>query len=231
MPKDKPPAIAGGSDGSMIKTTITISRQMGAGGSYIGQLVARRLGLKYVDREVLSLAAKEFGCDQETVEARAEKIQSFWQRILGGLTLGGPDALYNPPPLQNFSDRELFNKQTEILKRIATKHDCVVVGWAGVHVLPRHPGMFSVFCHAPRSFRVKRIMSIYKDLSEQKARALITESDKTREIYFNEMTGHDWTCAKNYNLSIDTSLMPLEDIAELIIKLSEPQRRAAAKAS
>ena len=210
----------------MIKTTITISRQLGAGGSYIGQIVAKRLGLKYVDREVLHLAAQEFGCDEETVAARSERISSFWERILGGLSLGPPDAHYNPPPLGNFSDRELFDKQTQILKRIASQNDCVVVGWAGVFLLPRHRGMFSVFCHAPKSFRVKRIMSIYDDLAEEKARSLIAESDRTREIYFNEMTGHDWTCARNYSLSIDTSLQPLEECAELIIKLSDRQRGA-----
>ena len=210
----------------MIKTTITISRQMGAGGSYIGQIVATRLGLKYVDREVLRLAAQEFGCDEETVAARSERISSFWEKILAGLSLGPPDSHYNPPPLANFSDRELFDKQTQILKRIASKNDCVVVGWAGVFMLPRHRGMFSVFCHAPKSFRVKRVMNIYDDLSEEKARSLIVESDRTREIYFNEMTGHDWTCAKNYCLSIDTSLQPFEDCAELIVKLSERQRRA-----
>ncbi len=196
----------------MIRTTITISRQMGTGGSYIGQLIATRLGLKYVDREVLHLAAKEFGCDEETVEARREKISSFWERILGGLSFGAADSPYNPPPLRNFSDRELFNKQIEILKRIASQNDCVVVGWAGVFMLPRHRGMFSVFCHAPKSFRVKRLARIYEGLSEEKARELISESDRTRELYFNEMTDHDWTCAKNYNLSIDTSLQPLEEI-------------------
>jgi len=208
----------------VIKTTITISRQLGAGGSYIGQIVAKRLGLKYVDREVLHLAAQEFGCDEGTVAARSERISSFWEKILGGLSLGPPDAHYNPPPLGNFSDRELFDKQTQILKRIASQNDCVVVGWAGVFLLPRHRGMFSVFCHAPKSFRVKRIRSIYNDLSEDKARSLIAESDRTREIYFNEMTGHDWTCAKNYCLSLDTSLQPLEESAELIIKLSDRQR-------
>jgi cytidylate kinase len=214
----------------MIRKTITISRQMGAGGSYIGQLIATRLGLKYVDREVLHLAAEEFGGDAETVEARSERISSFWERVLGGLTFGAPDSRYNPPPLRNFSDRKLFEKQINILKRIANKHDCVVVGWAGVFLLPRHRGKFSVFCHAPKSFRVKRLMSIYPDLTEEKARLLITESDRTREIYFNEMTSHDWTCAKNYNLSIDTSLMPLEETADLIIKLSERQDRGAAAA-
>src|ERR1051325_11478462 len=211
----------------MIKTTITISRQMGSGGSYVGQLIAKQLGLKYIDREVLHLAAKEFGCDEETIAARSERVSSFWERVLGGLSFGAPEAAYNPPPLGNFSDRELFEKQTQILKRIASQEDCVVVGWAGVFMLPRHRGMFSVFCHAPKSFRVKRIMNVYQNLTEEKARALITESDRTREIYFNEMTGHDWTCAKNYNLSIDTSLQPLDDIAELIIKLSEKKGNAA----
>jgi len=62
----------------MIRKTITISRQMGTGGSYIGQVIATHLGLKYVDREVLHQAAKEFGCDEETVAARSERISSFW---------------------------------------------------------------------------------------------------------------------------------------------------------
>ena len=212
----------------MIKTTITISRQMGSGGSYIGQVIAKRLGLKYVDREVLHLAAKEFGGDEETIAARSERVTSFWERVLGGLSFGAPDSHYNPPPLGNFSDRELLEKQTQILKRIASQEDCVVVGWAGVFLLPRHRGMISVFCHAPKTFRVKRLMNIYKDLTEENARALITESDRTREIYFNEMTAHDWTCARNYNLSIDTSLQPLDDTAHLIIDLSAKQRRVTA---
>ena len=76
----------------MIKTTITISRQMGAGGSYIGQQIAKRLGLKYIDREVLHLAAQEFGCDEETIAARSERVSSFWERVLGGLSFGVPEA-------------------------------------------------------------------------------------------------------------------------------------------
>jgi cytidylate kinase len=213
----------------MIRKTITISRQMGTGGSYIGQVIAKKLGLKYVDREVLHLAAKEFGCDEETVEARSERVSSFWERVLGGLSFGAADSHYNPPPLYNFSDRELFEKQIEILKRIASNNDCVVVGWAGVFLLPRHRGTFSVFCHAPRSFRVKRLMKVYEDLNEERARQLITESDRMREIYFNEMTEHDWTCARNYNLSLDTSVMPLDQIADLIINLAECRSGAAAR--
>jgi cytidylate kinase len=202
-----------------MKTTITISRQLGSGGSYVGQVIAKRLGIKYVDREVLHLAAEEFGCDEETVAARSERVSSFWETILGGLTLGTPYSRYVPPPIRSFSDEELFEKQTEILKRIATKNDCVVIGWAGVHMLAQHSGMFSVFCHAPVGFRIKRIMEIYKISTQAEARALIEESDEMRKRYFAAMTDHDWICAADYHLSIDTSLLPLEQIAELVIDI------------
>ena len=204
-----------------MRTTITISRQLGCGGTYIGQLIATRLGLKYVDREVLHLAAEEFGCDTETVAAREERISSFWERILSGLTFGTPEAPYTPPPIRSlaFSDRELFERQTEILKRIASRNDCVVIGWAGVHVLPRHPGMFSVFCHAPASFRIKRIMELYQVQTKEEARTMLEESDEMRKRYFEAMTGHDWACAENYHIAIDTSLFPIEDIAEMLIEL------------
>jgi len=202
-----------------MKLTITISRQLGCGGSYIGQLLATRLGLKYVDREVLRLAAQEFGCSEETVAARQERVASFWERILSGLTFGAPEAPYTPPPLRNFTDEELFEKQTEILRRIASKHDCIVIGWAGVHLLPKHPGLFSVFCHAPASFRISRIMQLYGAETKEDARQMMEESDELRKKYFDVMTGHDWACAENYNLSIDTSLFPLEEVAEIIIEL------------
>jgi cytidylate kinase len=181
-------------------------------------LIATRLGLKYVDREVLHLAAREFGCSEETVAARQERVASFWERILGGLTFGTPEAPYTPPPLRNFTDEELFEKQTEILKRIASRHDCVVIGWAGVHTIPKHTGLFSVFCHAPTAFRIRRIMELYGGTQEE-ARLMLEESDEMRKRYFSEMTGHDWACAENYNLSIDTSLFPLEEVAELIVEL------------
>ena len=200
-----------------MKSTITISRQMGSGGSYLGQVIAHHLGFKYVDREVLHLAAQEFGCQEEQVAQRAERVSSFWEKILGGLTFGGPDSHYSPPPIRNFSDEQLFETQTEILKRIADKHDAVVIGWGGVYVLPRHPRMFNIFCHAPRSFRMKRLQEVYEDLDVATARTLIKESDEMRERYFAEMTSHDWTCAHNYHLSIDTSLIPLDDLAQFLI--------------
>lgn len=202
-----------------MRRTITISRQLGSGGSYIGRLIANKLGLKYVDREVLQLAAKEFGCDEETVAARAERVSTFWERVFGGLSFGTPESAYTPPPLINFSDRELFDKLSEILKKIADKTDCVVVGLAGAYVLPRHPGMFSVFCYAPRSFRVKRVMKLYKAPTKEDAIAMIEESDEMRKRYVEAMTECDWACAENYHASVDTSLLPLDELADVLVEI------------
>jgi cytidylate kinase len=192
----------------------------------VGQLIATQLGLKYVDREVLYLAAQEFGCDEQELSARAERISSFWERILGGLALGPPETPY-VPPLRAITDQELFDKQTEIMKAIAKENDCVIVGWGGCHVLPRHRGKINIFCHAPLKFRVKRVMEIYRTRDEEQAYEMIAESDEMRKRYILEMTGKDWACADNYHLSIDTSMLPLPKTAGLIIEFL--RRRGAVR--
>jgi cytidylate kinase len=201
-----------------MRKTITIARQLGSGGSYIGQLIASRLGLRYIDREVLHRAAEEFGCDQQELEARAERVTSFWDRLWQGLALGTAAVPYVPPPLRPFSDKELFNKQAEILKAISQGEDCVIVGYGGAHVLPEHPGKVNIFCHAPMSFRIRRVMELYHAGTEEEARRMIQESDEMRKRYFMEMAGKDWACAENYHVSVDTSLLPLETTAELLLE-------------
>jgi cytidylate kinase len=202
------------------KTTITIARQLGSGGSYIGRRLAERLGFKYVDREVLRLAAEELNCDERELAARAERVSTFWERVSRSLSFGPPDGPYAPPPLlRSISDRELFERQTGILKQIARQHDCVIVGWGSALMLPRHRRRFSIFCHAPVSFRVRRVQEIYPDTDEARAKELIAESDEMRQHYIEEMTDKDWVCLQNYHLAIDTSILPLPQVVELILGL------------
>jgi cytidylate kinase len=70
-------------------------------------------------------------------------------------------------------------------------------------------------------------MELYQAHTKEEARAILVDSDETRKQYFLSMTGHDWACAENYDLSIDTSLYPLDDIAELIIELANRKKTAA----
>lgn len=203
------------------RTTITIARQMGCGGAFIGQIIAQRLGLRYVDREVLHIAAQALGVEAAAVEASREKLTSFWEKLFGGLTFLAPDSTYTPPPVRNFSDEELFQKQVAALKLIAASENCVIVGYGAALVLPRHKRMVNLYFHAPLKFRMRRVMEVYhlKEISE--AGRLIKESDEKRRRYFAQMTEADWTCADNYHLCIDTSIYPLPELAERLVLFIE----------
>jgi cytidylate kinase len=209
------------------RTTITIARKMGSGGAYVGQIIARRFGLKYVDREVLTLAAESLGVEEGAVEASRERLTPFWGRLFGALTLGPPDGTYTPPPVRTFTDEELFGRQVEAMRLIARREDCVILGHGGAHVLAPHPRMINFYFHAPLRHRVRRVMELYDVADGERARRLVEESDERRNRYFRQMTGRDWACADNYHLCIDTSLFPLDDLAERLVKFIERRIGAA----
>jgi cytidylate kinase len=202
-----------------MRRRITIARQMGSGGSYIAQLLAKRLGLKYIDREILALAAQHYGLDELHVEARAEKLSSFWEKNFRGLAFGPIETRYVPPPPVVVSDKQLFETQVEILKTIVEDCDCIVAGYAAAFVLPYHPGVFNVFCHAPLDVRIKRVMTIYNVKDERLARSMIEKADDMRGRYVAAMAGRDWTAATNYHLSIDTTYRPFEETADFIVEM------------
>ena len=200
------------------RITVTIARQLGTGGSFIGEHIARSLGLKYIDREVLHICAKDLGVQEADIAMREGRLTSFWERMFSAITFGPPDAPYTPPPLlRRITDRDLFDKQTEIMMQIAEKEDCVIIGRAGGYVLPQHSGSFNVFCHAPVDFRIKRVMELYNAPTREAARTLIEESDDMRRKYYIQMTGREWTDACNYHVSVDTSLHPLAALSDALV--------------
>jgi cytidylate kinase len=203
------------------RTTITIARQMGSGGSYVGQIIAQRLKLRYVDREVLNLAAQALGVEEIAVEANSERLVSLWEKIFGGLTFLTPESRYIPPPVRTFSDKELFQKQVEAIKLIAARENAVIVGYGGALVLPCHSRMVNLYFHAPLRHRIKRVLEIYNLNDAEEARQMIEESDEMRRKYFTQMTGRDWACADNYHLCVDTSLLPLQDLSEKLVRFIE----------
>jgi len=194
---------------------------MGCGGAYVGQIIARQLGLRYVDREVLHLAARSLGVEEAAVEASSEKLTSFWEKFFGGLTVLPPESPYTPPPVRTFTDEELFRRKVEALKLIASAEDCVIVGYGSAFVLPRHTRMVNLYFHAPLRFRLKRVMEVYQLSDRHEAGRMIEESDEMRRKYFARMTDRDWACADNYHLAIDTSIYPLPELAERLILFIE----------
>jgi cytidylate kinase len=206
-------------------TVITISRQMSSGGAYIGHLIAKKLGYKYIEREVLSWAAKDLGVGIADIARQDEKKTGFIERLLKSFLFGTPEAAYIPPSRRPVYDAELFKTESFIIREIAEKRNTVVVGHGGFSVLRGKPGLVNVFIHAPKEFRVKRLKEFHKVSTEQ-ALAEIEESDNRRAKYIRTMTHSEWLDATNYHLAIDAQATGFEAAADMIIALVQKMKQA-----
>ncbi len=205
---------------------ITISRQYGSGGSYLGKLVAEKLGFQYFDREILQRAAEYLEADEADLSEREEKLSTFMEKLSRTLLHGSPEAIYLQPPIRPIYDKELYETESGIIKEIAQKHNAVIVGRCGFHVLKGHPGLINVFIHAPIAFRMKRIMHAYAITDDNEARSAIREMDDQRERFVNAMTGVKWTDSLNYHLSFDAALSGFESGEQMIMRLVDNLKNA-----
>jgi cytidylate kinase len=198
------------------KTAITISRQFCCGGAKIGQIVASKLGFQYADREVLYLAAQSLGLPIEEISWRDERLASTWEMITELFTFGLPDVTYTAPPFRTITDEHLFKLEGDIIRELADREDCVIVGRGGLHVLRNHPAAVHVFLHAPVAYRIKMAMEAYGASTEEKALSMIQESDRARQAYLERMAKYDWLRSTNYHLTLNTGIMTPEDSAAVI---------------
>ena len=199
-----------------MRTTVTLGRQLGCGGSFLGQCIADALQIRCLDREIVSKAAQSLQVDEADVLHREERGVSFWERMLRGITTGPPEALYQAPVTLSVTDRDLLAAETKVMQEIAAQEDVVIVGRVAGFVLPPHPGLVKVFLHAPEAFRVHRLVQNGLAATEAEARTLIARSDETRRQYIRQMIGLDEYDPRAYHLTLDTSLLPLSETAELI---------------
>ncbi len=197
---------------------ITINRQLGSGGAYIGQQLAKKLNIDYVDREILSKAAKQLAVLEEDLESRDEKLLSFWKSFLH-IDGFAPDV--HIPPHMNFPfDREIFDTEADIIEHIAKERSAVIIGRCGFHILREYPNRVSLFLHAELSFRSKRVQEMY-NVSEKAAIEMIARSDKDKAQYIETFTGKKWTDAMQFDLSLDTGKIGMDNSAELILNYLE----------
>jgi len=200
---------------------ITVSRQMASGGTYIAHAVARKLGFRCVDAEILHKTANFLGVDTRDAEVREERVSSFIEDIKRACTFGSPEAAYMPPPIKYVNDAELFEVETRIMREIAANCNAVIVGRAGFHVLKDQSGIVKVFIHAPLTFRMKRVMKTDKFINTDKAYSAIKESDRMKAKFIRQVAGVEWTDARNYHLCINTFATGFDAAIDMIIKLVE----------
>jgi cytidylate kinase len=197
---------------------ITISRQIGSGGAYIGQQLAKKLNIYYADREILTKAAHKLAVLDKDLEERDEKLQSFWESFFQ-LNSYATDAYLNPILIKP-SSYELFHTESEIIKHIANEQSAVIIGRVGFHTLREHTNRVSVFLHADIAFRSKRIQEL-NQISEKVALGMIEKVDKERAQFVEEFTGKKWADARQFDLCINTGKIGLDRSADLIIHYLE----------
>ena len=168
---------------------ITIGREHGTGGKQIGKLVADMLNVPFYYKEMTVLAAQQSGLDKE---------------FLSGLNENSPNILHDLYLSTNVVQQAVI-AQEKVIRSIADKGACVIVGRAADYILKDRENVFNVFIHAPKDFRVKNIMEMYGD-TEVEAEENVRHSDAARASYYRNVTSQKWGDPHHMDLCIDASL-------------------------
>lgn len=196
-----------------MKHIITIGRQFGSGGAEIGKKLSELLGIQYYDKEILIKAAEKSGINRDAFEQADERATSSFLYSLAMSSYSGHISPIGVGDVM-MSDK-VFALQSEEIKRLATISDAVFIGRCADDILFSEPGLTKIYIHAPLEDRIVRI-SKKLELNEQSAKKLINKTDKKRGSYYNFYTSKNWGDAKNYHLSIDSSVLGIDKTAEII---------------
>lgn len=196
---------------------VNIGRQLAAGGREIGKILAEKLNLEYCDREIIFAAAQQSGIAPEQFE-RADEIQN---RLLYAL---GKD-----------NHIKLFQLQSETIRDLADKHDCLFLGRCADYILRDRNDCINIFLSANEQDRIKRLLTSRvpinnhahdsQPLSETEALELIHKTDEQRAEYYNFFTNKTWGAAASYDLCINTSVLGIQQTVELILQFINSKQK------
>lgn len=197
----------------MNEYVITISRGFGSGGRTIGQKLAAELNIPYYDNEIIRLASEESGIHERLFGQVDEKLKnSIFRMGRPGAYKGG---LISPNSSAFVSDDNLFNYEAKIIKTLAEKESCVIVGHCADFVLKDNPNTVNLFVYAPMENCLRNIVELY-GVNEKEARKLIVATDRARCDYYKYYTGHDWDNARNYDLSLNSAKLGFDNCVKIV---------------
>ena len=197
-------------------TVVAISRQKGSGGGHIGQVIAERRGLRYIDGAMLHDASEYLRVHDPNLEKVGERIDTWWSTMAGAIAMGGLSGL-GMLPVDTMREADVAHIERRIIEEIAQQHPSVIVGRGAGHVLKGRPGVVNVFLHAPEAWRIERVAQ-HTGVTPAKAKDAVRESDRHRASFMRTVTGADWTDARQYDLAIDTS-MGIEAATDLVLQI------------
>lgn len=193
---------------------ITIGRQFGSGGRELGRMLADRFGIEYYDKKLLLEAASRAGMSPEVFERNDERMPNLMGSSVGFNMGYGQLPWYNG---QTMVADSIYSSLTDVIEHLADTRPCVIVGRSADYVLRNNPvAKVSLFVHAPIDDRVRRIIGRSDKDKEGAARTLAVKTDKLRAAYYNFYTDKKWGDSASYDLTFDSSVLPMEDLCDMV---------------
>jgi len=191
---------------------VCIGREFGSGGKYIGEELAKRLNMKCYDNELLQKISKSYNIDMETLEKVDEKEKSsFWYSFATNYVFSKNENI-SPVSASDF----FFLKQAKLIEELYEKENCIIIGRCSDYILKNKSNVIKVFVYASdMDFKINRKMK-YENLNKQDTMKKIQKKDKERAEYYKHFTNQKWGDKSNYDISIDTSKLGIDQTIELL---------------
>lgn len=196
----------------MANCVITIARGFGSGGRTIGKLLAAKLDIDYYNDDLIKLASEESGINLELFGKADERVKANlfkkYKRSYG-------EWILSPDSDRFVSDDNLFNYQAKIIKDLASRSDCVIIGRCADYILKDTPGVARIFVYSDKPASMARVTELYGMLPDE-AEKKIASIDKARAGYYKYYTGKEWNDVSNFDLCLNTSSISFEKAVDII---------------
>lgn len=189
---------------------ITISSDYGSGGHRIGHIIADKLGFKLYGRNLAGLVSKESGLSMSYVRAHDDKLYSNWYERIFTEAVSLPGSSNEPYA-------NIFNAQKKVVSALANEN-CVIIGHCANFILRDHPNAVHIHIHSDIEHRLSSIRHDNRK-SENELRNTLIRHDKARSAYYTHFTGENWKDFDNYSITIDSSLLDVEETAQILIDI------------
>ncbi|MGN0320652.1 MAG: AAA family ATPase [Lachnospira sp.] len=193
----------------MANKIITISREFGSGGRFIGEEVARKLGIAYYDKELIARVADESGFAKEFIEQKGELSprKGFFSYAFTGRDASGLSV-----------EDKLYTVQRRVILELAEKGPCVIIGRNADQILRDRDDILNIFISGDETVKIARICKMYGK-TENEARKMLRDVDRRRATNYAYYTDEVWGQAKNYALCLNSSKLGFDKCEEIIIGL------------
>lgn len=188
---------------------ITISREFGSGGRFIGEETAKKLGIAFYDREIIAKVADDLGLSEKYVADRGEYAPS---KNIFSYAFIGRDINGN-----SIAD-QIYSYQQKIIKELAAKEPCVIVGRSADYILSGRDDVLNVFIQGNKADKIVRIKEIYSK-SDDEAAKMIKDTDKKRSVNYRYCTDQEWGNRKNYDIVLNSSTLGYDNCIDVISRL------------